>query len=329
MSAAGGLPINDIPAGMLYEQIVYPACQELVGKTCTIVHLQSERGKTLNNKLCVVKGSDRDQGESRLHCSVQEENSSAKNTTIKLKFGNVRPVDGFNPVIETFFENAPLLTDAKILKCLEKAIKEHSDITEQGRPDMYYRLNLYKNLISKLQSQTTNKKETPNSLPDSDYCFPCGAGAERLDGNLAIVLTKTKPACWGTGQMDVRRANIGLVGDDCTECSICCQVLKSPSDGQQQQLDDRQVVLVTLPCLHVFHKECTIQWLGSQVGSRNWNCPTCRQVVPDNMSTFCNPYNNEQLQSRINEYPVSGFCTKCNVMIMENHRNDELPMIPG
>jgi hypothetical protein len=70
--------------------------------------------------------------------------------------------------------------------------------------------------------------------------------------------------------MDMRRANIELQRDGHTRCSVCADVLDSGTE----------VILVTLPCMHIFHQQCIVQWLESD----NWECPLCRQVVPRDVS---------------------------------------------
>lgn len=124
-----------------------------------------------------------------------------------------------------------------------------------------------------------------------------------------------RPACYGDGIIDVRYIDRGLKGDGHTECSICHDI-SSAESGE---------VLVTLPCLHVLHEKCIVGWLDSEVGRRNWNCPACREVVPEDMSTYRVDYDS-QLQRRVDEFPISGFCTKCMMWIMERNRNDELPI---
>lgn len=123
-----------------------------------------------------------------------------------------------------------------------------------------------------------------------------------------------RPACYGDEMCDLRHMDIGLKGDDKTECSVCQDILTS----------DTSIILVTLPCMHVFHETCIIKWLGSNLGAHSWNRPSCRARVPGDMSSFSVEYE-EQLRRRIDEYPVSGFCTKCMIMIMENKRTDVLP----
>jgi hypothetical protein len=159
---------------------------------------------------------------------------------------------------------------------------------------------------------------TTNNLEDKDYCLSCGAGAEKLlddDDNFALVMKNMKPACMGDESMDLRFLGIGLKGDGKAECTICRDLLKEKEEAASKS------ILVTLPCMHVFHKQCIVGWLGSDLGRPNWNCPSCRSVMPYNMTRTYTVDYDKQTQTRINEYPLSGFCTKCMIWTMERNRN--------
>ena len=52
-------------------------------------------------------------------------------------------------------------------------------------------------------------------------------------------MTQTQPACAGNEVMDLRRLDIGLTGDDVTECSVCQEPMKH----------DVSAVVVTLAAL--------------------------------------------------------------------------------
>jgi len=318
--------IEDLPLERVYERLVYPQIQSSVGQTFRIVQLRTARGSQFNGRLCRVLDFDRDLGDARLHCqllSSEWESSGGEEATngrvmIKVKCGNLRSLDMENNTIEHFMEQTPLLSDDKLLECLQKVIQQNKNVSEDGgRADLLYRLGLCKGLIQKI---IQSKEDDGAELSDSDYCFPCGAGGDRLTGNFGIVMTKTKPACWGNGFIDMRRVNIGLDGDDTTECSVCQEIMVSGGAGGSSS---RRRNYVTLPCLHVFHEECIVNWLDSNIGQRNWNFPTCRKVVPNDMSTYRVNYD-RHVQVRVNEYPLSGFCTKCMIMIMENNRNEAL-----
>ena len=113
--------------------------------------------------------------------------------------------------------------------------------------------------------------------------------------------------------VDVRLMDIGLKGDDHTDCTIC-----------QSALEETDQKLVVLPCLHVFHDDCIVKYLDSNLGRRNWNCPTCRQHVPENMATYRVNYD-AQLENRFVEVLLSGFCAHCIIWNMERIRNVPLP----
>jgi Ring finger domain len=294
------LDLDTAPLELLYQQIVYPHRNSLVGKHFRIKHLKSSRGQELNGKTCVVMGYDRGDKEARAHCKVEETGKM-----VKLKQQNVMPLDGYLPAIETFMETSPPIPDETLASCLQLAIAKH-DITNY-RPDMAHRVMLYENLLNKIRTKPATEK---------DYCLSCYAGEELFeeDNRLGLLMKMMRPACYGDEMCDLRLMDIGLKGDDKTECSVCQDILTS----------DTSIILVTLPCMHVFHEACIIKWLGSNLGAHSWNCPSCRARVPGDMSSFCVEYE-EQLQRRMDEYPVSGFCTKCMIMIMENKRTDVLP----
>ena len=108
--------------------------------------------------------------------------------------------------------------------------------------------------------------------------------------------------------------DLGLKGDGVATCHICTETLDASGEMN----------LVTLPCVHQFHASCLREWLSSDLGQRNWNCPTCREVVPMDMSTYMVRYKSE-LQNRFQEFLLSGFCNKCILWVMERNRNEILP----
>jgi hypothetical protein len=288
-----------LPVETLYEQLIYPQMQRQVGCQFKIAHLKSEKGKALNGKTCKITGFDRNE-EARLHCKI----GNAKKP-ISVKWQNLIPLEA-NEALENFMSASAPLSDDILLPCLERAIEEHDFDTD--RQDLRHRVNLYKGLAQKIRDGTTES---------ADYCLPCGAGSEQLNNqdNFGRIMQMMKPGCFGNEICDLRYIDIGLKGDDHTECPVCQEVL----------VGDTKLVVVTLPCLHVFHKACIQDWLQSDLGQENWNCPSCRHPVPGDMSIYCIEHN-EQLQRRIDEYPLSGFCTRCMIMIMECNRHQPMPV---
>lgn len=289
--------IQHLPVDELYEREIYPLMQDYVGYQYRVVHLKSQKGKTLNGKTCWVVGYDRNE-EARLHCQID-----GIPRPMALKYQNLIPLETNQP-IEEFMPWSKPISNSLLASCLENAIKKNNGYTD--RQDLTHRLSLYKRLLKKIQNGT---------VQDADYCLPCGAGIELLEGNYAILMQKSKPACYGNEICDIRLMDLGLKGDGSAECSICQEVLN----------DDPNLVVATLPCLHVFHQNCILHWLGSPLGQENWNCPSCRKTVPREVSLYLIEYQ-EQLQRRIDEYPLSGYCTKCMIMVMENNREQELPI---
>ena len=98
-----------------------------------------------------------------------------------------------------------------------------------------------------------------------------------------------RPACVGNNTIDVRRMDLGLKGDGVSLCGICQETLDdhtitdssgSSVFGQQQE------ILVTLPCVHMFHDSCLAEWLQSDLGRVHWDCPTCRGRVHHTLATY-------------------------------------------
>mmetsp|Transcript_59857 Transcript_59857/g.160424 ORF Transcript_59857/g.160424 Transcript_59857/m.160424 type:complete len:102 (+) Transcript_59857:242-547(+) len=82
----------------------------------------------------------------------------------------------------------------------------------------------------------------------------------RIDGKVAVSHT-TNEAFRG---MPAWRFNSHCsVAHDHSQCQIC---LDDYADGDE---------LRTLPCNHVFHKQCVDQWLQLKSNS----CPTCRLLI--------------------------------------------------
>lgn len=308
----------DMPVSTLLQQIVYPNRQRDIGHRFRIAHLTSKAGKELNGQVCTVVGFDQDP-QARLHCRVGADDdksgsgSGAGGGTVKrLKATNLVTLEA--AVMENFMPESAPIQDDEIAVCLAHAIEKHGAVAEKtDRLDLAHRVGLYKSLHAKLRNPSY-------TMQPSDYCFPCGAGGDLggADNGFAVVMSLMKPPCVGNNEMDVRHADIGLKGDGHSICSICSNVLDVESDE----------ILVTLPCVHVFHEGCLVRWLDSDLGSAQWNCPECRAAVPDIMETF-RVNRQEQLQRRIDEFPLSGFCTKCMIWVMERNRNQPLGMEDG
>ena len=348
--------IIDVPIPGVYEQIIYPQRQTMIGRQVMVVHLTSSRGQQLNGKLVKVVGFDRDLDECRIHVElpkeeeeeeVKEDNDEnmveekktktkkkkkKKQNRIKLKASNVLPPT--DKIFQAFMSQSQPLSDQVIIQKLKCALKEHDPDTID-RSDFLVRLGMYRQLLNKLETaqqqaaETSSGGQQPNSANlltnENDYCFPCGGGLPsssevsslgQMD-NLTRILILSKKACVGSNVLDVRYMDVGLKGDDDTACSICSETIVAT---------DQQLIL--LPCVHIFHQGCIEQWLKSELGTRQWNCPTCRALVPANMETYKVNYK-KQLQDRFNEYPISGYCTKCIISNMESLRNDPTGFVNG
>eukprot|EP00956_Cyclotella_meneghiniana_P030026 scaffold74615_cov72-Cyclotella_meneghiniana.AAC.3 len=266
--------INDLSIDEAYMTITAPACEAMKGGTFRIDHLTSEKGLTLNGKTCRVVDFTADPKKNpdmRLQCQLLEGGGKP----ILLKGCNLVHVQA--NVMRTLMEGSAPLSDAKILTGLQQGLAHHN-LSSDTR-DLNHRVRLYKNLRKKLQGAKTS--ENANVLDDKDYCFPCGAtytsNRQDFDTTFDYIMNMGRPACVGNNQVDMRLMDVGLKGNGVANCTICSETLDEDTNEQN---------LVTLPCVHMFHDACLHNWLDSDLGRKNWNCPTCRHPVPHNLSTY-------------------------------------------
>ena len=57
-------------------------------------------------------------------------------------------------------------------------------------------------------------------------------------------------------------------------CTICLEEIDNHDDDDDQDCDQRAV---RMPCWHVYHQDCIVQWL-----EKNHKCPLCRHAMPTN-----------------------------------------------
>ena len=294
--------------------------QQYIGHKFRVDHLTSEKGKTLNGKLCRVVGFTPDYAtnpDMRLQCKIIESDGKESKAML-LKGSNLVPTDS-RIMWERMSASEPL-TDKEIVKGLKQGLAAHRPVPGMRR-DSLHRVMLYKGVLNKLEKKKSGKKKKQsgksndaNALEEEEYCFPCMA-APPADENEEIVewiMRMNRPACVGNNKLDLRYMDLGLKGDGVATCGICTETLGVSEKN-----------LVTLPCVHQFHASCLQKWLSSDLGRLNWNCPTCRHSVPHNMKTYLVHYETE-LRNRFQEFPLSGFCHKCILWQMERNRNQAL-----
>lgn len=266
----------------------------------------------MNGQLCRVVGFTSNYAtnpDMRLQCKIEGDDGIC----ILLKSCNLVPTD--SRIMWDLSSASEPLTDTEIIKGLKQVLSKHSQFESTDRVDLRYRLNWYRNVLIKLENK---KKEQPNSngneLGDDEYCFPCGAipPPDENEGTFEWIMRVNRPACIGNNKVDLRYLDLGLKGDGLATCSICNEIFGTSEKN-----------LVTLPCVHQFHTTCLQEWLQSDLGRLNWNCPTCRHIVPSNLTTYIVQYTTE-LRNRFQEYPLSGFCQKCILWYMERDRNQVL-----
>lgn len=279
-----------------------------MGKRFRIAHLTSERGRTLNGKICMVRDYDKTTTEARLHCEVEKEEdeeeggTNKKPTAVKLKAINLQPLGAI--ALKDFMagdrskegtDSDLFVLNSDLAVGLERAI---TNFNSGSSPLFDYRIGMYHSLLTKLQ-----KKEY---LTDQDFCIPCGLntfGHRDLvpgfcdpNNDWSVVMNACSPACIGDAVFDLRRVDLGLKGDNFTKCGICDEVMKA--------CEKDTTVLVTLPCFHVFHSQC----LGNDIRQ----CPTCNADLPDDLSSYRAPYEVE-LQLCLDMFLKLGSCTKCQI----------------
>lgn len=304
--------IMDLSFDQAYYQMIATPCQAMVGQPYRVDHLTSEKGKELNGKTCNVIGVTLNHvtnPQARLQCQIINDDGS-ESRPLLLKGCNLVPLEA--QVMKDLFSNSEPLSDSEIIKGIRSALSQHDD--DSCRKDLNHRIQLYKKLLEKLESRSDGSQA--NCLDDEEYCLPCGAtyvnNHTELDNIFDWVMTVTRPACVGDKKMDLRFVDIGLKGDGVETCTICTLTLDA---------NDKGASLVILPCVHAFHSSCLEEWLQSDLGRRNWSCPTCRAHVPNLVYTYKVAYKS-QLRNRFHEFLLSGFCPKCVIWVMERNRND-------
>lgn len=110
-------------------------------------------------------------------------------------------------------------------------------------------------------------------------------GRER-NPNRVTTLSLPPPASWDV-MSNLPRTRVlptfrKTFKDDHTSCSVCCDRLV---DG---------IMIVRLPCGHLFHMSCAYEWL-----SKTCTCPDCRYELETNVATY-----EQQRKERMKSRPV-------------------------
>ena len=293
-------------------QMFAVSTRAMIGERFRIDHLTSERGRTMNGKICRVvsfAASYQKNPDMRVGCKIEEDGSESP--PISFKVCNLVRLDG--NIMQNLMQASLPLSDKEIIEGVRRALERPEISRDTDRADLTHRINLYRNVLRELEDTPVDSRGG-NALEDEQYCFPCGASpGPDNESTLEWGLRVNKPGCIGNNKLDLRLMDLGLKGDGVATCDICTN-----------ELDTNEKRIVTLPCVHQFHTACLEQWLSSELGRHNWNCPTCRRVVPEQLSTYKIRYEAE-LQNRFNEFLLSGFCQKCILWVMEKDRNQELP----
>ena len=136
----------DVPIPVLYQQLIYPQREQMIGQQVILVHLTSSRGQELNGKLGTIVNFNRDLEECRLHVmlmqeednndndeggddgstTVKDKNQNKKNkkkqTMIVVKASNVLPPN--DKIFQTFMSQSQPLSDRIIIQRLKVALEE-------------------------------------------------------------------------------------------------------------------------------------------------------------------------------------------------------------
>ncbi|KAL7445220.1 hypothetical protein ACHAXM_011900 [Skeletonema potamos] len=310
------IPISDLSKEQAYAMF-WQSNKEYVGQQFRVDHLTSEKGKTLNGKLCQVVGftpSYATNPDMRLQCRILEESDDGRKESKPILLKSCNLVHSSSRIMYELMSASEPLTDGEIIKGLKQALSEYVD-GPGVRKDLQFRCKFYRSVLNKLEkNKQSNNKNNGNALEDDEYCIPCMA-APPPDENEEIgewIMRVNRPACVGNNKLDLRFMDLGLKGDGLATCGICTETLGSSEKN-----------LITLPCVHQFHSSCLQEWLSSDLGRVKWSCPTCRHIVPSNLKTYMVQYETE-LRNRFQEFPLSGFCQKCIMWFMEKDRNQVL-----
>ena len=271
---------------MMHEGNTFPN-----GRVFVLAHLQSDRGKELNGRRCIVVGRDEIKGNKvlglRIHVRLLNLDSmEPEGERIRVIKRNLIPRESYYPIPST-----TVIPKKELLQRLNRAM---AHAKEQGHHDC----NGPGEFRDRMQRYNYLAKYLPNEVPPPskcmDYMIP-----DKEQKYYELLRNESIPACIGNGFVNFERFSEGLIGSG-QECTIC------------QESTTTQDQVIRLPCGHTFHVSCASNWLMTHA-----SCPSCRKE-PINPWPFYLLDSDKQTQIRIHEWFLSGMCERCQAVYHEN-----------
>ena len=264
------------------------------GQIRVLTHLNSEKGKAMNGRRCVVVGVDPPSiafHNRRLHVKLLDPNDSTKavGKALKIKTKNV-----ILPEHYCSAKKEPTLSKEVVIKFLKDAVRHgiaegHDRLAEDGEAarDRYERMKLIQEYLRHDELPPTREMVCMDSqIPQNQQ------------NEFELLKSIVTPACAGDGHVDFQCFGEGIIAngkDIMTECPICQEFIQ----------DD----LIRLPCNHRFHLNCVREWV-----QRHNNCPTCRKELKHPLDTYIFPIADDQVQTRFKEWFITGMCERCQAI---------------
>mmetsp|Transcript_23567 Transcript_23567/g.51721 ORF Transcript_23567/g.51721 Transcript_23567/m.51721 type:complete len:302 (+) Transcript_23567:175-1080(+) len=257
--------------------ILNQALSGFVGRQSTVRFLTSEKGKTLNGRVCEGIGHNGERVQVRMLDDGQ---------VLCMKMMNLAPPDAasFKP------NPGAYISDEEIQQRLQ-ALRQHyaHGLGGSGWEDRVDCKARYEYLV-----------QHAGSVPPPSPCMDPMVPEQQLTG-LPRLLSKIRACCVGDGTVDFRRFNAGMVGNG-EECSVCLMPLQP----------DQQCI--GLPCQHLFHQQCAQGWLSSHDSCPT--CRFKLASGPEYVWHMFADYD-ERITTRLREWVISGMCEMCQAYYQE------------